>query len=110
MHVHTQTHTHMHMHTHTHTHNMFLAALEATVGSGVISRHKPSLEALAGLIYLSLTTLSGSPTLGEVYTHMHAHTKIDTHTHTHTHTHTRTHTHTQTSTHAHTHLLIQRLL
>ena len=43
------------------------AALEATVGAGFINRHRPSLESACNLIYLLLTTTSGTPTLGEEY-------------------------------------------
>ena len=43
------------------------AALEATVGAGFINRHRPTLECACRLIYFVLTTVSGTPTLGEEY-------------------------------------------
>jgi hypothetical protein len=43
------------------------AALEATAGAGFINRHKPTLESACNLVYLMLTTMSGTPTLGEEY-------------------------------------------
>jgi hypothetical protein len=64
---------HARTHTQTHTQNARIrtlrtrtAALEATAGSGFINRHKPTLAAAAHLVYLTLTTISGTPTLGEV--------------------------------------------
>ena len=67
---HASTRAHLHANTHTHARIRTLrtrtAALEATVGSGFINRHKPTLAAAAHLIYLTLTTVSGTPTLGEV--------------------------------------------
>jgi hypothetical protein len=43
------------------------SALEATLGAGFINRHKPSLSAATNVVYLCLTSLCGTPTLGEEY-------------------------------------------